>query len=137
MCSFLRSVKSVVSNLSIHGCPVSKVWLLLSASHSLLSLCVIAPSPPSASQYMLVSWQLFYVLRFVVNLSDLSLESELLRRKARIPQIQVPSVCLWERLLKSNCSEARWVAWQELGWRILVCAFSWVHLSSICQGKQC
>lgn len=101
MCSILRSVKLVVINLIIHGCPVSQVWLLLSASLFSLSLGVITPTPPTASQYTLVSWQLFYVLLFIVNLSDLSLESKLLRRKACIPQSQVPPVYLWERLLKS------------------------------------
>lgn len=58
-CSILRSVKSVVINLVIHGCPVSQVWLLLSASSFSLSLGVITPTPPTASQYTLVSWQLF------------------------------------------------------------------------------
>lgn len=101
VCRFLRSVKSVVINLVIHGCPVSQVWLLLSASSFSSGLGVIAPTPPTASQYRLVSWQLFYVLRFIVNLSDLFLESELLRRKACIPQSQTPPVYLWERLLKS------------------------------------
>lgn len=100
-CSILRSVKSVVINLVIHGCPVLQVWLLLPASSVSLSLGVITPTPPTASQYTLVSWQLFYVLWLIGNLSDLSLESKLLRRKACIPQSQVPPVYLWERLLKS------------------------------------
>lgn len=44
--SLLRWVKSVVINPVIHGCPVSKVWLLLPAFLLSLSLCVITLSLP-------------------------------------------------------------------------------------------
>ena len=98
----------MVINLVIHGRALFEVWLRPVCFPSLFVLVCYYPVPPTASQHMLVSWQLFYVLWLIVNLSDLSLERELLRRKACIPQIQVPSVPLGERWLKSTYSESMW-----------------------------